>query len=143
MYDFSGIVYRIFGVAGIMFIIGVVCMLIDKPWKNGLNTHCFKTGVIVVVFSICLAGFYVSRIVAKDVYTHTGEFIRTQRDSGSAPPLPLTNKYVFSGDEKNKTFYLDVLSSKKVLPQEFEKGQEYTIYYDRATHVIVKVETKK
>lgn len=140
MYNFSGLIFRIWGVAGIIFVIGIICMLIGKPWENGLHEYSAKFGVIALAFAVCLAGFYVSRVVSADVSSHTGEFVETQRNSRSAPPLPVTYEYVFSGDDKNKVFYLDTFSKKEVIPYEFEIGQKYTVYYDNITNIIVKVE---
>lgn len=140
MYNFSGLIFRIWGVAGIIFIIGVICVLIGQPWRNGFREYSAKFGIIALVFAFCLSGFYVSRIVSKDVSMHTGEFVESHRDSRSAPPLPVTYEYVFSGENKNKVFYLDTFSKKEIIPNEFEIGQEYTIYYDNLTKVIVKVE---
>ena len=36
-------------------------------------------------------------------------------------------------------FFLDIFSKKEVFPFVFEKGQEYTIYFDEFTKIILKV----
>ncbi len=40
MYNFSGLIFRIWGVAGIIFIIGVICVLMGQPWRNGFKGSC-------------------------------------------------------------------------------------------------------
>lgn len=58
-----------------------------------------------------------------------------------APPLPFTDEYVFyNGEGKKQEYYLDVFSKKEIFPEGFELNQEYTIYFDEFTDVIVKVE---
>ena len=41
MYCYDGIVYRILAVSGIMFLLGILCILFEKPWSDtfllGLN----------------------------------------------------------------------------------------------------------
>ena len=31
MYNFSGIIYRIFGVAGVLLLVGILCILLEMP----------------------------------------------------------------------------------------------------------------
>lgn len=142
MNNYSGIVYRIWGVCGVMLLLGVVCILFEKPrlHKNWLQ-RC-KFGLLTIAFAVCLGAVYSSRIFFPNVLSYTGEFVDTHRNSRVAPPLPLTNEYVFwNGEGKRKVFYLDVLSKKEIYPFEFETGEKYTVYYDSFTKVITRVET--
>ena len=142
MNNYSGIVYRIWGVCGVMLLLGVVCILFEKPrlHKNWLQ-RC-KFGLLTIAFAVCLGAVYASRIFFPNVLSYTGEFVDTHRNSRVAPPLPLTNEYVFwNGEGKRKVLYLDVLSKKEIYPFEFETGEKYTVYYDSFTKVITRVET--
>lgn len=146
MYNFSGVFYRIWGVCGIMFALGIVCIVLEKLHKEKLEKEEFKiknckAGLCLIAVAVCFSLVYGSRILFPDVSSYTGEFIYSQRDSSVAPPLPLTDEYVFWNGEGYKFgFYLDVLSKKEIFPYEFEKSQQYTIYYDKLTKVIVYVE---
>jgi hypothetical protein len=142
MYDFSGIVFRLWGVCGIMFLLGVTCLLLSKPWKTGYRFKDGKIGWMNIVCSIGLAIVLATRMLYPDVSTHTGAFLYSHRNSRVAPPLPFTEEYVFENPgERHKCFYLDVFSKKKIFPQDFECGVVYTVYYDKLTRVIVKAET--
>lgn len=141
MYDFSGIVFRLWGVCGIMFLLGVIGLLLSEPWKKGYRFKDDWVGWISIACSVVLAIVLASRILFPDVSVHTGAFLSSARNSRAAPPLPVTREYVFENPgERHKCFYLDAFSMKKVFPQEFECGEVYTIYYDKLTKVIVGVE---
>ncbi len=142
MYNFSGIVYRIWGVCGIILLVGIIVILCAKPWMPDFNISKVKIDLLFIVFAICLGSIYISRIVFPDVSSYTGEFIETHRNSRVAPPLPFTDEYVFwNGEGKKQVFYLDIFSKKEIFPYEFVSDQKYTIYFDDFTNVIVKVET--
>ena len=142
MNNFSGIIYRIWGVCGVMMLLGIVCILFGTPWlQKGWLQRC-KFGLLTIAFAVCLSTIYASRIFFPNVLSYTGEFVDTHRNSRVAPPLPLTNEYVFwNGEGKRKVFYLDVLSKEEIYPFEFETGEQYTVYYDSFTKVITRVET--
>ena len=141
MYNFSGVLYRIWGVCGIVLLLGVGCILFEKPWKKGFKILNCKLGLIIIAFAVCLGSVYASRIFFPDVSSYTGEFVGTHRNSTVAPPLPVTNEYVFwDGEGKRKVFYLDAFSKKEIFPYEFESDRKYTVYFDKFTKVIVKVE---
>ena len=142
MYNFSGIVYRIWGVCGIVLLVGIIAILCAKPWMPDFTISKFKIDLLFIVFAICLGSIYISRIVFPNVSSYTGEFIETHRNSRVAPPLPFTDEYVFwNGEGKRQVFYLDIFSKKAIFPYEFVSDQKYTIYFDEFTNVITKVET--
>lgn len=141
MYNFSGVFYRIWGVSGIVLLLGLVCIIFEKPWIKGFSIKNCKFGLFAIIFALCLIIVYAYRIVVPDVSSYTGEFIESHRNSRVAPPLPLTSEYVFwNGKGEKPTFYLDSISKKAIFPHEFETGHEYTVYFDDFTNVIVKVE---
>ena len=141
MYNFSGVFYRIWGVCGILLLVGILCILVERPWAKKVTLKDLKAGLLITVFAIGLGLVYTSRILFPDVLSYTGDFVDTHRNSRVAPPLPLTDEYVFwNGEGKRQVFYLDFFSKKEIFPYEFEYGRQYTIYYDDFTNVIVKVE---
>ena len=141
MYNFSGIVYRIWGVCGVIFIVGIICIFLDKILKKGFSFRKCKFGIIVILFAICMSIVYISRIAFPKVSSYTGEFVEQHRNSRVAPPIPVTQEYVFwNGVGKKQVYYLDIFSKEKIFNADFEKGQKYTIYYDEFTNVIVYVE---
>jgi len=142
MYNFSGVLFRIWGVCGAILILGVVCILFDRPWAKNVKIQDCKLGLVMIAFAICLGLIYVSRIVFPDVSSYTGEFIESHHNSRVAPPLPVTYEYVFwNGEGKRQVFYLDIFSKKEIYPYDFVSDQKYTIYFDEFTNVITKVET--
>lgn len=141
MFNFSGILYRVWGVSGVVLLLGVICICIDRPWRNGFSLQKQRLGVILIAVSLGLAFIYGSRIISPSVSSYTGEFVESHRNSRVAPPLPLTYEYVFwNGSGKKPVFYLDTLSAEKIILWELEPGQMYTIFYDELTNIIVKVE---
>ena len=141
MYNFSGVFYRIWGVCGIILLIGVALLLLEKPWAENFNLKNCKIALVMITVAVCLGLVYGSRILFPNVASYTGEFVETHRNSRVAPPLPVTNEYIFwNGDGKRRVFYLDIFSKKEIFPLEFENGQEYTIYFEKFTKVIVKVD---
>ena len=141
MFNYSGIIYRIWGVCGIILLIGVICLLIRKPKGDKFKIKHYKVELFTIVFAIVLGLIYISRIIFPSVSSYTGEFIEKHRNSRVAPPLPFTSEYVFlNANGKNPKFYLDSFSKKNIYPFDFEEGKQYTIYFDEFTKVIVRVE---
>lgn len=141
MFNFSGVFYRIWGVCGILLLVGILCILVERPWAKKVTLKDLKAGLLITVFAIGLGLVYASRILFPDVLSYTGDFVDTHRNSRVAPPLPFTREYVFwNGEGKKQVYYLDTFSKKEIFPWELEYGQQYTIYYDDFTNVIVRVE---
>jgi len=141
MFNFSGVWYRIWGVCGVILLLGFFCILFQRPWAKNVKLKDCKLGLFIIAFALCLGVIYVCRIVFPDVSSYTGEFVESHRNSRVAPPLPITYEYVFwNGEEKKQVFYLDAFSKKEIFPYEFVSNQKYTIYFDEFTNVIVKVE---
>ena len=140
MYNFTGLFYRMWAVSGVILLVGIICVLIEKPWAKGfIIKNCI--GIIAIALSVILFTGYSYAIKAKDISSYTGEFISTNRNSRVAPPLPFTDQYVFwNGEGKKKVVYLDVFSKKKIYSHDFKVGQNYTVYYDEHFNIIVKIE---
>ncbi len=141
MYNFSGMYYRIWAVAGILLLIGITCVLIQKPWAKKFIITDYKFEIVAITIAVFLGIFYISRILVPDISLYTGEFVETHRNSRVAPPLPFTSEYVFwDGDGKRKVLYLDTFSKKDIFPHELESGQVYKVYYDKLTKVITRID---
>lgn len=142
MICFDGIIYRIWGVCGCIFLIGVLCILIEKPWKNQFTLERFGLGIFIIGIAFSLGIFYLSRIISPSINYFDGMFVSENRNSTIAPPLPLTYEYIFSTqEEKDPVVYIDVISKKNVFPEKFVEGNHYRIYFDELTRIIVHVES--
>ena len=146
-YDFSGMYYRLFCPSMIVLAISVVCFLLElKGRKNGEGKRVVDrkrvwTHVGCICFCLFVTGFYVYRIQLQDVKSYTGEYVSQRHNTREAPPLPLTMEYRFENPQgKEKSFYLDVFSKRRIWAEDFEVGQEYLIYYEATMDVIVAVE---
>ena len=142
MYNFSGLIYRIVAVGGVVFVLGILCLLFSAFWNpKKRDKRTLILALLALVFSVAYIGVYCHRLADPVIEMHEGFFCRENRDSGAAPPLPFTMKYVFSnGDQPMPRFYLDVFSKKEIYPFEFEENCYYEIYYEKQSHVIVRVE---
>lgn len=141
MYYYDGIIYRIWGVSGIMMLLGGICILLDRPWKRGFKLSECKVSILLITGACVLGLFYASRVCMPTVQYFEGVFVEEHRNSRVAPPLPLTNEYTFSdGSKPNPVFYLDVISKDSIFPYDFVEGIKYRVYYDELLHIIVRVE---
>ena len=141
--NYSGIIYRIWAVGGAMVLLGIACLLVSGIRTKSFSKQCFLAGVLCVVYGLGTAVYYIAQLVSPDVASLHGIFHEEYRNSRVAPPLPFTMEYSFY-DENNdsRVFYLDVLSKKEIIPEGFLEDNEYIIYYDTSTNIIVRVETK-
>jgi hypothetical protein len=141
MYNFSGITYRLWSPCSFLFIIPLASLLISIFMKKPIRFFDFKIELASAAFGVVLCVVYLSRILFPGVSSYTGEFVESHRTSRVAPPLPFTSKYVFwNGEGKKKVVYLDTFSKKEIIPDGLEPGEEYTVYFDEFTKVIVRVE---
>lgn len=141
MYNFSGLLYRIFGVCGVILLVGIVCILLEKPWKPNVRVSDCKLGLIIIIASICLILVYTSRMLHPGVSSYVGQFVESHRNSRVAPPLPVTYEYIFwNGEGSRQVFYLDIFSLQEIFPDHFKEGQCYKIYFDTFTNIIVEVD---
>lgn len=141
MYTFSGIVYRIWAVAVIFFLIGVGCIVRSRIGKMDFDKECCLIGTFGVLFGIFLAICYTMYIVFPNVNSFHGVFYKEYSNSRVAPPLPFTIEYNFYDDSSEiRVCYLDVFSKKEIIPEGFILDEEYIIYYEANTKVIVGVE---
>ena len=93
-----------------------------------------------------LLGLYAG--IEHTVYLHSpkvesfqAELYRQYRDSSPTALLTFTWKYTFY-DETGQmyTVYLDALTRKKILPEDFQVGEVYKVYYEDHSDIILGVE---
>ena len=141
MYNFTGIVYRIWAVCGVLFLLGLILILFEKPWKGKDRFKKCKIGLLLCIAAVCLSLVYISRIVFPSISSYSGELISCNRNSRVAPPLPFTYEFVVWNGEGNKqVFYLDVFAQKAIFLADPKEEKNLTVYYDSLTSIIVKVE---
>lgn len=141
MYNFSGLLFRVWGVCGIIFLLGLFLLLFEKPWSSTFTIKNCKLGLMLICVSLILSIFYISRIISPNISSYSGNFVKTQRNSRVAPPLPTTYEYIFNnGGEKNQVFYLDVFSKNAWIENDLIEGQEYMVYYDTFTKIILRID---
>ena len=109
--------------------------------KKPIRFSKFKIELVSIAFGTVLSIVFLSRILFPGISSYTGEFVESHRTSRVAPPLPFTSKYVFwDGEGEKKVVYLDTFAKKQIVPDGFKQGEEYTVYFDEFTKVIVRVE---
>lgn len=143
MFNYSGLIYRIWGVAGIIAVVGLIGILTARPWRKKFKISTIIIDLVFIAFAICLGLAYYSSILFPNISSYTGEFITMNRNSRVAPPLPVTYEYIFwDGEGIKPKFYLDTFSKNKIYPYEFEVGKKYTVYFDEFTSIIVRIEVE-
>lgn len=139
--NYSGIVYRIWAVAGVIVLLGAADLLVSGIRTKSFSKSCFYAGVLVVLFGLGVAIYYANCWMNPKVDSVQGVFYEEYRNSRVAPPLPFTMEYTFSNaDGALETFYLDVLSKKEIIPEGFQKGEEYLVSYEARSNIILGVE---
>lgn len=52
MFNFSGVLYRIWGVCGVILVLRVACILLDRPWAKKVKIKDCKLGLIMIAAAI-------------------------------------------------------------------------------------------
>lgn len=141
MLNYSGIIYRIWGEAGMIILLGIACLLFSGFRTKSFSKQCFIAGILCVLYGCGTAAYYSTCLFSPKIDSFQGVFYEEYRNSRVAPPLPLTMEYSFSEiSSKKKVFYLDLLSKKEIIPEGFLEGTEYLVCYETRTNIIVGVE---
>ena len=128
MYDYSGVWFKIWGLSGTIFLLGVLCLIFKKNKKYGC---------IGIFLAISLALLNFASIAKPSVSEYNGEFIEEHRNGRSV----FSYEYTFwNGDGNKEVMYLDVFSKKRIYPSDFIRGHIYKVYYDKSTRIILKVD---
>lgn len=142
MYDLSGLKYRIIAVGGIIAALGILCLIFSAFWNpQKRDIKGVLISIVLLLTSVVYSSIYLYRISNPIVLSYSGYFCDERRDSRVAPPLPFTMAYTFSTTGKlDRTFYLDIFSKNTIFPREFDEEILYYIYYEKSTHIILKIE---
>lgn len=138
-YNFSGVEYRLWAVYGVILVLGCLCMLVSWYKKSKRSKEGVIVGALTILYALGLILCYCNYLANPIVESITATFMHEERNSRVAPPLPFTMEYQFS-TEITHVFYLDTLSKREIFPYSFEEGEEYIIYYEKNTKIIVGVE---
>lgn len=140
--NYSGIIYRIWGEAGIIILLGLACLLFSGFRTKSFSKQCFIAGVLSVLYGCGTVAYYAICLFSPQINSFQGVFYEEYRNSRVAPPLPFTMEYSFYDESnKSKVFYLDVFSKKEILPEGFLENTEYSICYETRTNIIIGVES--
>lgn len=138
MCDFSGILYRVWAVGGMVLLIGVACLLLSKIGQKDFDKSCFGAGVLCTVVGIAAIVYYLYCGFYPEVSSAQGVFTQKYHTSRVAP---FTYEYTFYNDDGFAgTFYLDSFTRKEMIPEDFVLDEEYIVHYEARTDVIVGVE---
>ena len=142
MYNLGGIYHQMKYDAIFFGGIGIIFLICSHFWNGKKrNIKELSIGLFCCICSVCTIGYYTYVIQNLKIDTCIGTFAEELREN----PYLVRKIYCFIDDtEKSKlSFKLDILTKKDIYPDEFQKGNEYKVYYDRRTKVIVKVEEVK
>lgn len=139
MINTSGIVYRIISIGCPALLIGIICLITSNFWvPNKRKIFSLIIAICILLFAISYIIFFTYKSITPSATTCEGVFIREYTDSSQAP---FTRTYIFDdGSSKNKRFFLDSFSKKKIHPDDFQEGCIYKITFDEDTWIILQIE---
>ena len=148
-----GLWYRVWAVGGVILLLGGAAVVLHiSLWSNKTKREKahekkkFKTDLIVysiiLLIELTVTICFLYKAIHPNIECYTGSYEYSQRTSRVAPPLPLTSEYVFynEGDKYKQGFYIDVISRKRIFPEELVEGTNYRVWFDKETKVILKIE---
>jgi len=132
----DGIRYRIFSTGCIVGIMGLFLAIVSVVHDKKYLAASFLS----LAFSLIYVTSYLYVLMNPLIISFTGKFKESYRDSRIAPPLPVTRAYVFDiGEKTNKVVYLDAFTKNKYFQENMMIDDEYTIYYEKRTKIVVGV----
>lgn len=143
MYNYEGILYRIWGVGGIFVLLGIGCLFVSRMNKISADKECILAGILCIIWGISSALYYGFCYAFPQVESIQCTFVEEYRNSRVAPPLPFTMEYTFLTEEGYTELYLDVFSEKNVLEEKLDLEKEYIVFYEARTDIIVGIVSPK
>ena len=141
-YDFSGLWYHVkcdLFFVGLLILFEIVGLLL--PHLNiSLSKKVWEKIVIAILCTIQICSVYelTTYIRNPDVKVCEGVLARENRRHSYSM---FTWDYKFEDADGNTTYaLLDSFTRKKMLPEGFVEGEEYRVYYEDNTDIIVKIE---
>ena len=138
MYNYSGILYRIYAVAVPTFLLGLLLVIIALKMPLIKRKSELIFAGIVILISILLGCFYLYKSINPTISYCEG-YIVEERGYNK---VPVTTAYVFATDENDekKIIYLDAFSRKSIIENKLFNDVKYRIFYEKDTRIIVLVE---
>lgn len=99
--------------------------------------------LICMLIGILYSASYFYKVYNPQVAEFVGTFCYYYNESRPSHPLNLCFTflpYLSHLDDLKEDFYLDVQTKKEVIPEGFEEGQLYRIYYEESCKVILGVD---
>lgn len=122
-------------------LLGIACLLVSNIGKEDFKKDVCIAGILCVIGGIVFGIDYASSLLSPEVRSFQGVFFQSCRNSRVAPPLPFTWEYSFCSSDGSKILvYLDTFTMKEIIPEDFTLNEEYIVYYEEDTKVIVGVE---
>ena len=137
MYDFSGIWYHIVIIIVLMFIGILNIIIFEKPFKKSFNwkSKFSLSNILGIILGNGLLLYYFCILINPTVDVFVGSQYKQYGRRG------LDTCYYFeNGFGETKALYLNVFSKNRMMPNGFDVDIEYTIYYEKTTRIIVKVD---
>lgn len=156
MLNYSGLMYRATHIGVVSIALGLFSLTIylyldySKSRKNGKKKRQqrrHKKDMICVLICMLIGILYSASYFYKVYNPQVAEFVGTfcYYYNESRPSHPLNLCFTFlpypsHPDGLKEDFYLDVQTKKEVIPEGFEEGQLYRIYYEESCKVILGVD---
>ena len=140
IYNLSGLYYRIHAVGGVLLFLGILDLLLTLfLWKK--EKKLLILSILSIVTSLIFTTSYLIKLNNLEIEVYEGSFESTYRATAGIPSvLPFDFEYHFTSEASNKEFFLDAFSKKDIFPADFIEGNQYRIYYEKSTRIIVGVE---
>ena len=137
MYNYSGIIYRIYAVPTPFLILGLFMLFIVFSKSSKKRRGNLILCAVLLATSILTASFYLYKSANPIIESCTGYFVEQRSD----PNVAFSDVFSFdTRDDLKKLFDLDIFSKKDIFPNDFIEGEKYIIFYERDTKIIVAVE---
>lgn len=138
MYNLGGIYYQMKSNAVLFAILAVVFFVLSRFWNlEKRNMKEIIIGLVCIALAISSIIYYSIIINSPKILVYEGYYVSEHRVNTHI----LKMEYCFTNGEQIKpVFYLDGLTKKEIYPKNFETEQEYRIFYEEETDMIVKVE---
>ena len=141
MYNYGGIVYRLWAEGVIISLMGIICMFLFSHFgKKDFNKEIFHGGIFVFLVGLYSVVHCIMCLCSPNVSSFEGTFYQYNRDSREAPPLPFTNRYIFYHGDTSEYVYLDTFTMEQIHPDDLIIGENYIIYYEDHDDIIVGIE---
>lgn len=143
MFNLDGIRFKLFACDFLFLFVGILALISSKFWKpQQIIKRDLHTGCVLTILAVLFIIDHLSSLWNPHILSCTGTYLSYRSNSRVSPPWPFTISYTFdTGEEKKREFHLDIFSEKKIFPEdELVYGNEYLIYYEEKTNIIVRIE---